>query len=89
MIDLAQARGTWEVLADVDAELIPDDLQSLFDQDEVAMTHFNAFPPSSRRLILEWIAKAKRPETRQRRIEQTVELAAQNIRANHPKPKSA
>jgi uncharacterized protein YdeI (YjbR/CyaY-like superfamily) len=41
-----------------------------------------AFPPSPKRLILEWIAQAKKPETRQRRITKTVEMAARNERAN-------
>jgi uncharacterized protein YdeI (YjbR/CyaY-like superfamily) len=40
-------------------------------------------PPSSRRLILEWIMKAKRPETRERRIRQTVDQARVDVRANH------
>jgi uncharacterized protein YdeI (YjbR/CyaY-like superfamily) len=35
-------------------------------------------------MILEWILKAKKPETRQQRILKTVELAASNIKANHP-----
>jgi uncharacterized protein YdeI (YjbR/CyaY-like superfamily) len=34
-------------------------------------------------MILEWIASAKRPETRAKRITETVKLAAKNIRANH------
>jgi uncharacterized protein YdeI (YjbR/CyaY-like superfamily) len=33
--------------------------------------------------ILWWIASAKQPETRRKRIEETVALAAQNIKANH------
>jgi uncharacterized protein YdeI (YjbR/CyaY-like superfamily) len=47
-------------------------------------TAASANAPSSKRLILEWIAAAKRPGTRQRRINQTVDLAAVNIRANQP-----
>lgn len=84
MIELAKARGTWEVVPAAEAETVPDDLRQALDGDEAARTHFAGFPPSSKRLILQWIATAKRPETRQRRIEHTVELAGQNIRANHP-----
>ena len=40
------------------------------------------FPPSAKRALLGWIAAAKRPETRAKRIAETVESAAQNIRAN-------
>jgi uncharacterized protein YdeI (YjbR/CyaY-like superfamily) len=81
LIDLARATGTWEFTAD---ELMPDDLRQRLAENEAARTNFDGFPPSSKRLILEWIATAKRPETRRRRIDQTVTLAAQNIRANHP-----
>jgi uncharacterized protein YdeI (YjbR/CyaY-like superfamily) len=84
VIDLARTSGTWQVVPDADAA-IPDDLRELLDRDEAASRHFAAFPPSSKRLILEWIATAKRPETRQRRIRQTVALAAKNLRANHPR----
>jgi uncharacterized protein YdeI (YjbR/CyaY-like superfamily) len=83
-IDLAKAAGTWQVLPDDQHLTIPPDLQAQLDGDHAARANFASFPPSSRRLILEWIATAKKPGTRQRRIEQTVSLAARNIRANHP-----
>lgn len=82
-IDLAKATGTWDGLAEAQDAVIPADLQKLFNKNKTAFKNFQAFPPSSRRMILEWILKAKKPETRQQRIEQTVTLAAQNIRANH------
>lgn len=78
MIDLAKATGTWHVVAEE-----PEELAARLADVPTARTHFDAFPPSSRRLILEWIAAAKKPETRARRITQTVELAAVNVRANH------
>ena len=81
-IDLAKSRGTWQLVSDVDS--VPDDLRDRLARDEVARANFEAFPPSSKRLILEWIATAKRPETRRRRIETTVTLAARHLRANHP-----
>jgi uncharacterized protein YdeI (YjbR/CyaY-like superfamily) len=87
LVDLAKSTGTWQVVSDVDSAAIPDDLRALFAGDEAAHDNFRRFPPSSKRLILEWIAGAKRPETRQRRIEQTVTLAAVNVRANHPGPR--
>ena len=88
MVDLARRTGTWDALAEAENLVIPTDLQARFDQDAEAAQHFSNFPPSSRRLILEWIAKAKRPDTRARRIAGTVELAAVNRRANHPRPAS-
>jgi uncharacterized protein YdeI (YjbR/CyaY-like superfamily) len=83
LIDTAKATGTWQVVPD-DGAALPDDLREPLHRNEAARTNFEGFPPSSKRLILEWIATAKRPETRQRRIDRAVELAAVNIRANHP-----
>jgi uncharacterized protein YdeI (YjbR/CyaY-like superfamily) len=83
-IEQAKAAGTWQPLPDEQTWAIPD-LQEQLDGNDAARTNFESFPPSSRRLILEWIAIAKRPDTRRRRIDQTVNLAARNIRANHPR----
>jgi uncharacterized protein YdeI (YjbR/CyaY-like superfamily) len=83
MIDLAKRKGTWTALKEVQNLVIPDDLQELFDKNEKAFSNFQAFPASSKRIILEWILNAKRPETRQKRIEETVALAEENIKANH------
>jgi len=82
MIDLAKQTGTWTALEVVDQLTIPSDMQKLFSKNKTAEKNFLAFPASTRRGILEWILNAKRPETRQKRIEETVTLAAQNIRAN-------
>jgi uncharacterized protein YdeI (YjbR/CyaY-like superfamily) len=84
LIELARANGTWQVLPDAESRAIPDDLQELLDRNEAAAKNFQNFPPSSKRLILEWIATAKRSDTRRRRIDQTLNLATVNIRANHP-----
>ena len=41
-----------------------------------AAAAFKAFPPSHRREYIEWITVAKRPETRTRRLAETVKLVA-------------
>jgi uncharacterized protein YdeI (YjbR/CyaY-like superfamily) len=84
LIELARASGTWQVLPDAESSAIPDDLRELLDRNEAARRNFENFPPSSKRLILEWIVTARKPDTRQRRINQTVTLAEVNIRAHHP-----
>lgn len=80
MIDLAKKSGTWDALKEVESLTIPPDMQKLFDKNKAAQANFQAFPPSTIRGILEWILNAKRPETRQKRIEETVAAAAKNIR---------
>jgi uncharacterized protein YdeI (YjbR/CyaY-like superfamily) len=86
MIDIAKASGTWEALSIIDNETMPEDLQKKFDRNKTAFKNFKAFPPSSRKIILHWITEAKRPKTRKTRIEETIRLAKENIRANHYRP---
>lgn len=83
MIDLAKQRGTWDALTDIQNGILPSDLLDLLGQSSVALANFEKFSPSSKRLILAWIQQAKKPETRQRRVAETVRLAALNLRANH------
>lgn len=85
----AQADGTWEALDPVEALKEPEDLRAALDRTPAARAHWDKFPRSTRRAILEWILAAKRPDTRARRIEQTAEQAAVGIRANQwrqPRP---
>ena len=84
MIELAKEKGTWNALDDVEQIIIPDDLQKLFTKNKKAKQHWETFSRSVKRSILEWISNAKRTETRTKRIQETVTLAAQNIRANYP-----
>jgi uncharacterized protein YdeI (YjbR/CyaY-like superfamily) len=81
MVALAKQAATWDALNDVDQILVPSDLQQEFAKNKKAAGYFEAFPRSAKRGILEWILSAKRPETRQKRIQETVRLAAENIRA--------
>ena len=81
-IEQAKIDGSWNFLDDVEALIIPEDLERALSQNPTAKEYFTAFPPSVKRGILEWIKNAKKPATRAKRINKTVELAAQNIRAN-------
>jgi uncharacterized protein YdeI (YjbR/CyaY-like superfamily) len=86
VIDRAKANGSWDALNASDALEVPDDLADALDASPPARANFDAFPPSTRKQILAWIGSAKRPETRAKRVAQTAELAARNIRANQPRP---
>ena len=81
-VEAAKQDGSWNALDSIEALEIPPDLKKAFAADQTARQFFDAFPRSVKRGILEWIASAKKPETRARRIEETVTLAARNIRAN-------
>ncbi len=83
MIKTAKQNGTWNALDEVENLIVPPDLQEAFDQNPVAFEFWEKFPPSSKRGILEWIFNAKKAGTRKKRIDETVSLASENIRANH------
>jgi uncharacterized protein YdeI (YjbR/CyaY-like superfamily) len=81
-IERAKADGSWAKLDQVDALIVPEDLRAELSRWSDAATNFDAFPPSARRGILEWISQAKRPETRQARVNETARSAQDNKRAN-------
>lgn len=84
-IEAAKQDGSWTALDAVEALTVPADLQEALAANETARLNFEAFSKSARKTILWWIESAKRPETRAKRIEETVTLAAQNIKANQPR----
>jgi len=82
LIDAAKADGSWTLLDDVENLIVPDDLAAAFARYPGSRAYFDAFPPSARRALLEWIVQAKRETTRAARLDETARLASQNIRAN-------
>jgi uncharacterized protein YdeI (YjbR/CyaY-like superfamily) len=83
MIEIAKQNGNWNALDVLENITIPDDLNALFLKNKTALDNWEKFPRSSKRVILGWIMNAKKAETRQMRIEETVQLAANYIKANH------
>ena len=83
-IDAAKKDGSWTWLDDVEKLIEPLDLESALNRNERARGNFDVFPGSARKVILLWIKTAKRPETRARRVAETVRLAAKNVKAAHP-----
>lgn len=77
VIDAAKASGAWTLLDQIEALVIPDDLARAMDAEPAAEAGWAALPDSAKEMALYWIATAKRPETRARRIEATVSAAAE------------
>ncbi len=71
-IEIAKANGSWSALDDVEALIIPDDLAAAFAESPAARGAFDRLSRTNRRNILQWIASAKRPETRAKRIAATI-----------------
>ena len=76
----AKQDGSWDFLDDVEAGIIPDDLVGAFDATPGSRERFDGFPRSTTRATLEWIKRAKRPDTRRKRIAETVRKSAEGVR---------
>ncbi len=85
-VDAAKRDGSWNSLYAVEALAVPPDLARKLAAVPDAKRYFDLFPRSVKRGILEWIATAKKPETRAKRVEETARLAAENKRANQWRP---
>ncbi|MEH2351649.1 YdeI/OmpD-associated family protein [Nostoc sp.] len=77
-IEAAKENGSWESLDAIEALIIPLDLKQALEANTTAKGYFEAFNNSSKKNILFWIDSAKRPETRLKRIVQTINSAATN-----------
>ena len=60
----------------------PPELAAALAQAPAAKAAFDAFPPGCRREYIDWIAGAKRPETRARRVAEAVAWMAEGKRRN-------
>jgi len=80
------ADGSWTKLDAVETLAEPDDLRRALDAVPAARDHWDGFPRSARRALLEWISSAKREPTRAKRIALTVSEAAEGRRANEWRP---
>lgn len=85
-VEAAKRDGSWSSLDAVEALEVPPDLAAALGAKPSAARHFEAFPRSTKKGILEWIQGAKKPETRAKRVAETARLAARNVRANQWRP---
>lgn len=81
-IQRAKENGSWDTLTVSDqqaaANTIPPDLAAMFRSNKKAGIHFQQFSMSIRKQFLSWIDSAKKPETRNARLQQTVRMAEAN-----------
>ncbi len=78
IIEKAKQNGSWTLLDDAEALIIPEDLDRELHQKPTAKTYFLSLSRSDKRNILQWLVLAKRQETREKRIKEIVTLAEQN-----------
>lgn len=80
-IEAAKADGSWTLLDDVEAMVMPDDLTAALDTLPGARTHWDGFRPGARKAVLRWLADARRPATRAARVAEAARLAAEGVPA--------
>ena len=80
IIETAKQNGSWTILDEVEELIIPKDLAKAFRDKSGSKEYFLSLSKSVRKSILQWLVLAKRPETRQNRINEIAELAAQKLK---------
>jgi uncharacterized protein YdeI (YjbR/CyaY-like superfamily) len=78
----AKADGTWTALDPVESLAVPPDLAAALAEENGAEARFAAFPPSTRRALLEWLSTARTEATRGKRLREIASHAARGLRAN-------
>jgi uncharacterized protein YdeI (YjbR/CyaY-like superfamily) len=78
-VEEAKANGRWEKANK--EHTMPTDLTKAFSKKKKALENFEAFTPYQQGLIIQWINEAKTEDTRKRRVEKTVKMAGQNLKA--------
>ena len=77
-IEVAKKNGSWFILDDVEALIIPEELNDKFQEFEGSKEYFNGLSISVKKGLLYWIAMAKKTETKEKRIFEIVEKASNN-----------
>ena len=79
-IEVAKQNGSWTILDTVEALIIPEDLDRAFAEHKGAKDYFLSLSKSGRKILLSWVVMAKRAETRQNRINDIAQSAAQKLK---------
>lgn len=79
-IEIAKKNGSWSILDSVEALVIPEDLKKKFNERAGSLEYYESLSKSAKKILLAWIALAKRPETRQKRIIEVAENASKGLK---------
>lgn len=79
-VEIAKQNGSWTILDEAEALIIPNDLELEFQKNPNSKDYFLGLSRSDKRNILQWLTMAKRSETRIKRIEEIVELAGEKLK---------
>ena len=77
-IEVAKQNGSWTILDEVEDLIIPIDLERAFEKHKGSKDYFLSLSNSIRKMMLTSLVLAKRPGTRQKRVDEIAEFAGQN-----------
>ena len=82
-IQAAKTNGKWQAAySSKEVPELPEELEQAFKDDPLARACFEGWPTGEKAHYLFWIAHAKRPDTRKKRIAETLERA--QAKKSHP-----
>ncbi len=74
-IEVAKQNGSWTILEEAEALIVPKDLEIEFDKKSASKKYFSNMSRSDKRNILQWLVLAKKEATRAQRIAEIVACA--------------
>ena len=79
-IEIAKDNGSWTILDEVEALVVPEDLKEELLNHKGAIAYFDSLSKSDKKILLYWVVSAKRSETRQKRILEIAECASKKLK---------
>lgn len=79
-IEKARKNGSWTILDEVEALIVPEDLEAALGAHAGAKEFFSGLSKSVRKSMLQWLVLARRPETRQMRVASIATHAGQKLK---------
>ncbi len=80
-VEIAKQNGSWNILDDVEDLVIPKDLEKAFKKNKGLEAYYTGLSRSAKKMALHRLMMAKLPDTREKRIKEMIELAAQKKRS--------
>ena len=82
-ISIAKENGSWTLLDNVEALIVPEDLNAAFAKNKEALKFYENLSNSNKKMILYWLHAAKKTATREKRITEIVENANKGLKPKH------
>ncbi len=79
-IETAKQNGSWKLLDEIEALIIPEELKVGLANYQGATDYFNGLSNSDKKILLHWVISAKRTETKQKRISEIALSASKNAK---------